>query len=633
MLVHTALQCIFHNALGTVHQALVLAHIHEAPAYQIRSGKHLAGLAVHGGHDDDKAVLGEVLAVPQHHVAHIAHAKAVHHDGTSGHRLAQLHLVLREDNVGAVFRNEDVAGGNAQTCSSEGVLFQLLILAVHGQEVLGLGQGEHQLLLLLTGVTGNVHIVHALVDDLCAQQQQTVDDLGHALFVAGDGVGGDDDEVAGAYPHLTVAAGGHTAQRAERLALTAGGHQHYLLRRVLVQLVYADQGALRDVHIAQLLRHGGVVDHAAAAEGHLAAILHGQINDLLHAVDVGRKGCNDNALIAGAGKQAAHTGSHLLLGSGKARALRVGGVAQQSQHTALPVLGQGGQVGHAAGQRGVINFKVAGLDDGTGGAVDGKGHGIRDGVVDVDRLHGKAAQLDLLPGHDLHKLGLAGKAELLQLVLDQAAGQAGAVHRQADLLQQIGNAANVILVAVGDEQALDLILVLHHKGEVRDDHVHAEHLAVREHQAAVHDDHIAVALVDGHVLADLAQTAQRVDMDGGRCLLGLLRTARAAVIIGTAGGGTGTLFPCGSSAVCGGCLGRCRGFCAGCGVIFLCLSHSLPPDSIASQAAPRRGEQPHLAQGKHLKLHRLPVDASYRIYRSARFLQQRCWFRKRFLAM
>ena len=76
---------------------------------------------------------------------------------------------------------------------------------------------------------------------------------------------------------------------------------------------------------------------------------------------------------------------------------------------------------------------------------------------------------------------------------------------------------------------------------------------------------------------------------GQRCLLGLLRTARAAVIVGAAGGGTGALFPCGSSAVCGGCLGRCRGFCAGCGVIFLCLSHSLPPDSIASQAAPRRG--------------------------------------------
>ena len=47
-LLYTSLQCIFHNALGTVHQALILAHIHEAPAYQSWPGQHLAGLAVHG---------------------------------------------------------------------------------------------------------------------------------------------------------------------------------------------------------------------------------------------------------------------------------------------------------------------------------------------------------------------------------------------------------------------------------------------------------------------------------------------------------------------------------------------------------------------------------------------------------
>ena len=56
------------------------------------------------------------------------------------------------------------------------------------------------------------------------------------------------------------------------------------------------------MHIAQFLRHGGVVHHAAAAECHLAAILHGQIDDLLHAVDVGSKGGNDDPLVAGTGE-------------------------------------------------------------------------------------------------------------------------------------------------------------------------------------------------------------------------------------------------------------------------------------------------------------------------------------------
>ena len=300
------------------------------------------------------------------------------------------------------------------------------------------------------------------------QQQQTVDDLGHALLVAGNGICRNDNEVAGAHAHLTVAAGCHTGKGTQGFALAAGGNEHYLLRRILVQLIHADEGALRDVHIAQLLSHGGIVDHAAAAEGHLAAILHGEVDDLLDAVDVGREGRNDDALVLRPGKQAADTGGHLLLGGGEAGTLRVGGVAQQSQHTLLAVLRQSSKVGGAAGQRGVVDLEVAGLDDGASRAVDGKGHRIRDGVVHMDGLNGKAAQLDLLSGGDLHELGPACQTELLQLVADQAAGQAGAIDGQVKFLQQIRDAADVVFVAVGDEQALDLILVLHHKSEIWD---------------------------------------------------------------------------------------------------------------------------------------------------------------------
>ncbi len=96
---------------------------------------------------------------------------------------------------------------------------------------------------------------------------------------------------------------------------------------------------------------------------------------------------------------------------------------------------------------------------------------------------------------------------------------------RSNFLQQIGDAADVVLVAVGDEQALDLILILHHKGEVRDDHIDAEHVAIREDEAAVHDDHIAAALIDRHVLAHFAEAAQRIDVDGHSGLFGLLRAA------------------------------------------------------------------------------------------------------------
>ena len=400
-----------------------------------------------------------------------------------------------------------------------------------------------------------------------------------------------------------MAARSHAGKGAQRLSLAAGGDEDHLFRRVLVQLFHADEGALRDVHIPQLLRHGRVVDHAAAAECHLAAIFHGQVDDLLDAVDVGCEGRNDDALVPGAGKQAAHTGGDLLFGGRKARTLGIGGVAQQGQNALLAVFGQGGQVGDAAGQRGVVDLEVTGLDDGACRAVDGKGHRIRDGVVHMDGFHRKAAQLELLLGGDLHELGLACQAELFQLVPDEAAGQASTIDGQIELLQQIGDAADVVFVAVGDEQALDLLLILHHEGEIRDDQIHAVHVAVREDETAVHDDHIAAALIDRHILAHFAQAAQRVDVDGHSGLLGLLRAAGPPLIIGAAG--AGPLFAGGFRV---SVLSLCHGL-----ALFLCLCHSyLQKINHKTQARPFCG-RPVLTKKRASSA--ASIKPSYRIYR------------------
>ena len=132
----------------------------------------------------------------------------------------------------------------------------------------------------------------------------------------------------------------------------------------------------------------------------------------------------------------------------------------------------------------------------------------------------------------------------------------------------------MVFVAVGDEQALDLVLILHHKGKVGDDHVHAVHLTVREYKAAVHNDHIPVALIHGHVLAHFTQTAQRVDVDGHSGLLGLLCAAGPPVIIRAAG--AGTLFPAGFAVSVRIVLSLSR-------VLFFDLCHAVPPKSITKR--------------------------------------------------
>ena len=79
-----------------------------------------------------------MLAVPQDDVAHIAYAKAVHHDSARRHRLAQLHLVLAEDDVGAVLGNEDVAGGDAELAAVMACFFSCLYSPWTGRKYLGL---------------------------------------------------------------------------------------------------------------------------------------------------------------------------------------------------------------------------------------------------------------------------------------------------------------------------------------------------------------------------------------------------------------------------------------------------------------------------------------------------------------
>ncbi len=102
----------------------------------------------------------------------------------------------------------------------------------------------------------------------------------------------------------------------------------------------------------------------------------------------------------------------------------------------------------------------------------------------------------------------------LEFVLDEADGQPGGVDRHVEFFEQVRQAADVVLVSVGDEQALDAVLVLQHVGEVRDDQIDAEHIGIREDEAAVDEDHIALALIQGNVLADFTQTAQRADVHG-----------------------------------------------------------------------------------------------------------------------
>ena len=76
----------------------------------------------------------------------------------------------------------------------------------------------------------------------------------------------------------------------------------------------------------------------------------------------------------------------------------------------------------------------------------------------MDGLHRKAAKAHFLAGTDLMELCTGGKTVLLQLVFDQANGQTCSVNGHVELFEQIRQAADMVFVAMGNEQALDAVL-------------------------------------------------------------------------------------------------------------------------------------------------------------------------------
>ncbi len=101
---------------------------------------------------------------------------------------------------------------------------------------------------------------------------------------------------------------------------------------------------------------------------------------------------------------------------------------------------------------------------------------------------------------------------LVELRADHLHGQRAAVDGRhgvvPDLAQQVGQCADVVLVAVGEHDRLDVLGPLAQVGEVRQHQVDSELVRRREHQAGVDDDDPPLVLDDGHVLADLAQPAE-----------------------------------------------------------------------------------------------------------------------------
>ena len=101
---------------------------------------------------------------------------------------------------------------------------------------------------------------------------------------------------------------------------------------------------------------------------------------------------------------------------------------------------------------------------------------------------------------------------LLELRLDERERELRPDERDvAAQAQEVRHGADVVLVAVREDDRLDVVQPVRDVVEVREDEVDAGLVVLGEEDAAVDDEQAPVVLEDGHVAADLTETAEGDD--------------------------------------------------------------------------------------------------------------------------
>ena len=103
---------------------------------------------------------------------------------------------------------------------------------------------------------------------------------------------------------------------------------------------------------------------------------------------------------------------------------------------------------------------------------------------DVNELDLERPDVDGLLRLDLDQPRFLFEVVLFQAPLHQGQRERRAVDRHVDLGEEVGHGADVVLVAVRQNEGAHLRLVLLEVGEVGHDHIDAQQFGVGEHHAA-----------------------------------------------------------------------------------------------------------------------------------------------------
>ena len=282
----------------------------------------------------------------------------------------------------------------------------------------------------------------------------------------------------------------HPAQRRERLALAAGRDRDHLARRGKSSIsrgwMSRPVGGVRDPEV------GGDVEvlaHRAADERDLAVELRGGVDDLLDAMHVGGEAGDDDPALAARERLEQRRADARLRGARRRAGRRWSSRRRGRAGPRWPSSASRAKSAGFAVDRRLVELVVAGERGSVPTSVcsaTAQASGIECDMWIISIPNGPAS-LDPA-GRQVAQRHVA-QLVLLELRADHPDRQPAAVDRRrdADLAEDVGQRADVVLVAVGEHDRVDVVDPLAQVGEVGQHEVDPEHLGGREHQPGVDD--------------------------------------------------------------------------------------------------------------------------------------------------
>jgi hypothetical protein len=289
------------------------------------------------------------------------------------------------------------------------MLRQMQCLAVHRDQQLRTGPGDHVAQFVAARMAGDMDEMGAIGNDLDPLGHEAVDDPAHRLFVAGDGARGKDHAVAAVQRHVGMIVVGDARQRRTLLTLASRAQGQHLVRRKMAVVIGATE-ILHAIEVPGLACHLGDALHRTPNHDDFAIGGLRGIGDGPDTSDIGREGGHGHASFRRL-HQLGDGLCHLGFRGRTPLAHGIGGIADQRQQAGITQLAQPPFIGRQADDRGRVDLPVPGMQHRADLGVNRKRMRFRNRMRDRDELDIERADINPATGRN-HGDGNLGRVAL-----------------------------------------------------------------------------------------------------------------------------------------------------------------------------------------------------------------------------